>query len=116
MPCYQVQTCSVELNNADLDLLKKALEKEGYTVIRQNGLKSITFSKGGVTGSYRNNQLSFNYSSSSQKPDSDAIKRAYSDQVIKAKAAEYADDGWEMEQDGEEYVFRKNPGFGAVYA
>lgn len=116
MPCYQVQTCSVELNNADHDLLEKALKKQGYTVYRSAGSKAITFSKGGVSGSYRTNKISFSYSSSEEKPDVDAIKRSYSEQVILRKASEYADEGWEMEQDGDEYVFRKNPGYGAVYA
>lgn len=59
--------------------------------------------------------MEFRYSSG-EKPDSDAIKRAYSEEVIKLKAAEYADDGWEMQQDGDEYVFRKNPGYGAAFA
>ena len=118
MPCYQVVTCSCTLEHADTDLLKKALEKQGYTVYVSTGTKVLTFSKGGTSGSYRNNNLEFQYSKSSVKPDTDAIKRAYSEQVILAKAADYCEnDGWEFEQDGNEYILRKNTsGYGAVYA
>jgi len=116
MPCYTIQTASVNLNHADLDLLEKALQKEGYSVYRSSGTKTLNFQKGGVSGSYRNDKLEFKYSGSTNTPDTDAIKRAYSKEVILRKADDYAEQGFEMEQDGDEYVFRKTVGYGAVYA
>lgn len=118
MPCYTVQQCSVELNKADMDLLEKALKKLGYQVWRSGGQKGLSFSKDGVTGSYYNNKLNFSYSSSSSKaPDTDAIKRAYADETIRAKAEEYAEQGWEIEKDGEDYVMTApSHGYGVVHA
>lgn len=113
MPCYTVQTASVELNNADHELLAKALEKQGYTVRRAN--KTLTFSKGNVSGTYQNKKLDFRMTGGA-KVDTDAIKRAYSDQVIQHMAKKYAEEGWELERDGDEYVWSKNPGYGANYA
>ncbi len=113
MPCYQVQTASVELNNADHELLEKALKKQGYTVFRQGN--NLTFSKGNISGSYRNNKLMLN-APQDVKIDTDAIKRSYSESVIELKARQYAEEGWEMTQDGDEYIFRRSPGYGAIYA
>lgn len=113
MPCYQVQTASVNLNKADHKLLGKALEKLGYKVMRDG--KNFTFSKGSVTGVYKNNTITVT-SQSGTKVDTDAMKVAYSEQVIQHLAEKYADEGWEMTKDGDEYVWNKNPGYGAVYA
>lgn len=115
MPCYQTQTCNCNLNNADIDLLQKALEAQGFNVWRVAGNKSLGFSKAGVTGTYSNNKLNFSYSG--EKPDTDAIKREYSKAVIEQKAAQYAEEGWEVEKDGDEWVFnRPSSGYGAVFA
>lgn len=112
MPCYQVQTCTCELNKADVDLLHKALVAEGWTVYKSSGTKTLTFTKGGVSGSYRG-RLEFSYSS--QKPDTDAIKRAYSKEVIIQKAADYAEDGWELKEDGDDWwLENRNGSFGAT--
>jgi hypothetical protein len=113
MPCYTVQTASVELNNVDHATLAKAMEKIGYTVMRSG--KNFTFRKGGVSGSYQNNKLNMQ-STGGARMDGDAIKRSVSEQIIADKAAEYAEQGWEMTQDGDEYVFTKTPGYGAVFA
>lgn len=104
MPCYQIQTCNVELNNANHDLLAKALEKDGYKVVKENG-KIKSFSKGQVSGTYQNNKLAFTGTS---KIDSDQIKRGYSEQVIERKKKQFASQGWSCEKTKEgEYVFRK---------
>ena len=116
MPCYTVQTCSCSLEHADLGLLEKALKKQGWTVYRSAGSKAMTFTKSGTSGSYRNGRLDFSYSSSNVKPDVDAVKRGYSEQVILHKAEQYAEDGWELEQDGDDFVWNKTPGYGATYA
>jgi hypothetical protein len=108
MPCYSVQTCSVSLDRADIGLLERALQELGYTVYSGSGTKTLTFSKDGVSGSYRNSKLEFQYSSSGKKPDPDAIKRAYSKEVILQKATDYAADGWELERDGDDWIL-SNP-------
>jgi hypothetical protein len=113
MPCYTVQTASVNLNNADHDLLAKALEKLGYTVVRTG--KNFVFRKGAVSGSYQNNKINMQ-ATGGAKMDTDEIKRAYSEQVIHHMAEKYAEEGYEMTRDGEEYVWTQNPGYGAVYA
>lgn len=113
MPCYSIQSCSVDLSHANIDLLKKAMEAEGYKVYVASGSKTLTFSKDGVSGAYRNNRLELNYSS--QKPDTDAIKRAYSKEVILAKAEAYAEDGWELKEDGDDWwLENRNGSFGAT--
>ena len=48
--------------------------------------------------------------------DTDAVKVAVSEQIIQDKAEEYAELGWEMTRDGDEYVFNRNPGYGCNYA
>lgn len=114
MPCYTVQTASVELNNADHELLAKALEKQGYKVQRVG--KTLTFSKGNVTGTYSNKKIDFRMTGGA-KVDTDAIKREYSKQVIEHMAKKYAEDGWELTQDGDEYTWsRPSSGYGAVFA
>src|ERR1039457_4085529 len=109
MPCYTVQTASVELNNIDHATLAKAMEKIGYTVMRQG--KNFTFRKGGVSGSYQNNKLNMQ-ATGGARMDTAAV----SEQIIADKAAEYADQGWEHTMDGDEHVFTKTAGYGAVFA
>src|ERR1035441_9371376 len=101
MPCYTVQTASVELNNVDHATLAKAMEKIGYTVMRQG--KNFTFRKGGVSGSYQNNKLNMQ-ATGGARMDTDAVKVAVSEQIIADKAAEYADQGWEHTRSEERRV------------
>jgi hypothetical protein len=83
-------------------------------VFRQG--KTLTFTKGNISGSYRNNKINMT-APQGTKIDTDAIKRSYSESVIELKAQQYAEDGWEMEREGDEYVFRRpSSGYGAVYA
>ena len=104
------------MERADIDLLKKALVKMGYTVYPSSGTKTIAFSKDGVSGTYRDNRLEFSYSQGQTKPDTDAIKRAYSEQVILAKAEAMIeeDSGWELTRDGDDWVMEHRPGYGAT--
>jgi hypothetical protein len=103
----------VELNNIDHATLAKAMAKIGYTVIRQG--KNFTFRKGAVSGSYQNNRLNMQ-ATGGAKIDSAAIKISVSEQIIADKAAEYAEQGWEHTMDGDEHVFTKTAGYGAVFA
>jgi hypothetical protein len=108
-----VQTASVNLNKADHVLLAKALEKEGYSVSRQGNV--LVFSKGRVRGTYQGDKLQLQ-APKGETIDTDAIKRAYSDQAIQTMAEKYAEEGWEVTKDGDEYVWNHTPGYGAVYA
>ena len=113
MPCYQIQTCTCNLDLADIDIVEKALKAEGWTVYRASGSKTLTFSKGSVSGSLRNKKMEFSYSSG-QRPDVDRIKRAVAKQAILAKAEQYAEDGWELKEDGDDYWLENNRGYGAT--
>jgi hypothetical protein len=109
MPCYQVQTCNVELNNADHKLLGKALEKLGYKVVRDRATGQIlSFTKGGITGQYDGKQLKLSARvSAGLTIDTDAIKREYARQVIMKKVNEAQSKGWDVTKEGQEWVFRK---------
>jgi hypothetical protein len=104
MPCYQVQTCNVELNNADHNLLAESLKKQGYTVTLDSKGKISSFRKGSVTGSYSGTRLNF---SGTNKVDSDAIKRSYSEEVIQKKAKQMRAMGWEVYKEKGQMVFKK---------
>jgi hypothetical protein len=116
MPCYQVQVCNVELNNADHKLLGRALEKLGYKVVRSADGKIRSFSKGQVKGQYDDKNLRLS-GPRGAKLETDAIKREYARQVILKKVGEARANGWDIEKEGEDWVFRKPQGRQAkVYA
>lgn len=84
MPCYQVNYMTVELNAADLDLLKDALKALGYEFTETNGVirvkgTSIVIEKGKATfAPYDKNKINL-------------IKIQYSKEAVK-KASKYR--GW----------------------
>lgn len=99
MPCYQVQTMSVDLNNANPELLAKALTKEGYSTTVDSKTKQLSFQRGSVSGTYADNKLNM-AATGGARIDTDAIKRQYSTQVIETKAKEYEKKGWKLERLG----------------
>jgi Tfp pilus assembly protein PilE len=107
MPCYQTQSCNVTLENAEHDLLEQALAEEGYTVARNARLKMLTFTSKAnpqISGTYANNTLSVR-SPRGTTVDTDAIKRAYSKQALKAKAKK---NGWKIEaKPGNRFIIKK---------
>lgn len=93
MPCYQTQTCNVNLGEqTDQEILETALREQGYSTVRQNQV--ITFNKADqqIRGTFQNGRLSVS-SPRGIKVDTDAIKRAYTAETLKAKAKKQ---GWKL--------------------
>jgi hypothetical protein len=109
VPCYQVQTCNVELNNADHRLLGKALKRLGYNVVQGSAGHILSFSKGSVTGTYDGKKLTMS-GQGAKAIDTDEIKREYARQVVLKKVDQAQNAGWSVEKEGDEWVFRKPQG------
>jgi hypothetical protein len=107
MPCYTVQTCSVSLENINLDRLEKVMKKLGYTVTRT--AKGLSFSKGGVTGTFDGKKVDARGKAQSELySDINAIKRAYSKDVVEEKGAKYRQKGWYLvKKDNETYTLQR---------
>ena len=88
MPCYTITEVKLELKNANLDLLTKAINKVGqnaYVQLRENGLVWNGGSYDKTTGilSVRNGT------------DGKLVKRAYSGEIVKAQASRF---GWQYKE------------------
>jgi hypothetical protein len=106
MPCYEVNTASVDLNAADHQLLGKALEAEGYATTYQEKEKRLSFSKGTVSGYHQDNKLHME-APAGTAIDTAAIKRGFSRQVVEQKQAQFEAKGWKATREGDKYVFTK---------
>lgn len=94
MPCWTITTVKLELKNASLDLLKKALEAQGKQNIYVNTAMGIVTWGYGRDGYNKNTgQISVQ-----TKSDGNAIRRAYSAEVVKKTASRF---GWQVQQSGE---------------
>ena len=86
MPCYTIITSSVQFQAKNVDLLKKALEKEGWNIIRQNDNIINVIKKDGfarLTIDLKNGQLSSQtYREKELSTISNSLKRGYSSVVI----------------------------------
>jgi len=108
-----VQTCNVNLDNANHRLLGKALERLGYRVVRDSTGKILSFSKVKVTGTYNGKTLNL----SGTTTGTNEIMREYSRQVILKRGEEAQRKGWDFVKEGDRYVVRKPQGRQAkVYA
>ncbi len=87
MPCETITSVTLELKNANLDLLKKALEKLGYLVNKvSHGLqfrKKSTFNYYSQTGEFNAEDFE----------SANAIKQAYTSQLVQDKASRF---GWKV--------------------
>lgn len=99
MPCDTISTVSIELKNANLDILKKVIEKLGYTA-RQNSV-GISWGYGRYSYNQNTGQLTVEYESEVVQ-----IKRSYAAEMVKAKASRF---GWRVRQVGE-YKFQIQKG------
>jgi hypothetical protein len=90
MPCYTITQVKLILNNADIGLLKKALEGMGKTVY-QDGLKRLSWQG----GSYNKDGGLLTVR---DKDKGNAIQRAYSKEVIMTKAQRF---GWTVKETGQ---------------
>jgi hypothetical protein len=100
MPCDTVQRSKVsfKLEATDLNLLKKALEKLGYTVAMEK--TSLRFSKEQTVGRYENGTLSATTTrsrySTATEFDVSEVKVAYSKEVVKYAANRF---GWNLTEE-----------------
>ena len=100
MPCWTIQTTTVELelkaeNQAHL---KAALESMGYRVQANEQNQTLTFQNrnGTLNGSFVDGKLKLDGRDSEVANfDINAVKRAYSTQVVKSQAKKF---GWEIKQ------------------
>jgi hypothetical protein len=102
LPCDTIQTSQVnfKMEVTNTDLLKSGLEGLGYRVtVTQRGL---SFSKAGEQGTFENGQFNATIQrsrySNSEEFDVNAVKRAYSKEIIKYTSKRF---GWAMEEDSE---------------
>lgn len=95
MPCYSRINTTVEFGpSTDAALLAAALKGLGYTVTQIG--KSLSFAKyegDVITGTYANGRMTV-----SGSVDQNAMKRAYSAEVVKAAAKRF---GWQVKQTNE---------------
>jgi hypothetical protein len=83
MPCYVVQTTSVEISIKNVDLFKSVLEKLGYYVFMTDDKNFLSVNKEGV------NRITFNLKTQTaqvgryQQERLNEMKRAYSLEVVK---------------------------------
>jgi hypothetical protein len=88
MPCDSIITVDLELKNANLALLTKAINnimKNAYVQVRNNGLVWNGGSYDKTTGML----------SVSNEADGKLIKRAYSGEIVKAQASRF---GWSIKE------------------
>jgi len=88
MPCYTITTVKLVLTNANLDLLKKAIEGMGYVVDRY-GEKLFW-----RNGSYDKVKGTLNLVGGTEE-QGNAIRRAYSTEVLKKNATKF---GWQLKK------------------
>lgn len=91
MPCYTQQKSVVQFGaQTDVNLLKLALERMGFSVrATQRGLSFSSFTR---SGTFENGTLSI---SSREQEDTNAFKRAYSAEVVRAASKRF---GWTVKQ------------------
>ena len=106
MPCHTVQQCNVELKNADHELLAAGLQAEGYTTTNHEKQKQLSFAKGSVCGYHKGDTLHIE-SPQGTTVDVNAIRRAYSQQVVNKREKEFTAKGWTKTQVGNKIVFTK---------
>lgn len=86
MPCDSITQVSIELKNANLDTLKKALESLGHSVYQDN------IELRWRDGSYNKQTEQLLTRTESQAVE---IKRTYAAEMVKAKASRF---GWRIKQ------------------
>jgi hypothetical protein len=100
VPCDTISLSKVSfsLSNTDVEILSTALENLGYKVTMKKGVLHFT-SQGYdyVEGTFENGQ--FNVTLDARKKfDIDAIKRAYSREVVRITAKRF---GWTLSEESE---------------
>jgi len=90
MPCYTVQTVTVDAGKMDLDIATKALAAMGLQAVRQtlSGVEILRH----AAGSYNRTTGEATWRGQDRTAE---FKRHYSAQVVKAQAARF---GWTLRQ------------------
>jgi len=88
MPCDTITQVSLELTNANLDLLKKAIEEITGCTARQYKETSLEWARGSYDK--RRGLLSCR-----DTVEAENIKRQYAAETVKAKAARF---GWQVKK------------------
>lgn len=104
MPCDTIATSTVEFKSENSDFLKRALEALGYSVSEANGaihgrksyFESVIFENGSLT--IRSNS----------GIDANAIKRAYSREVVTFASKKF---GWQLKENSENKFAVQKRGF-----
>lgn len=91
MPCDTVNTVSLDLGKLDHETLFAALQALGKQPEKVSG--GISFTHNGYRCSFRDGQLDMRGRSSNYDETINAIKRGYSEQVIKSQAKRF---GWQV--------------------
>lgn len=96
MPCYSRVTSTIEFGDkTDQRLLAEALKSLGYNVIAAKNGAPLRFYGGLADGEFANGKLTVRQDGSF---DENAVKRAYSAQVVKSAAQRF---GWTVKQPAE---------------
>ena len=97
MPCNEGRTVSTVMAKADLDILKRTLERRGYRVTKHDTSLSI-HQNGDYVGEYKNGELTAQQTWGGEPLlDGAAVKRAYAEEVVRTAAKRY---GWEYKAKG----------------
>ena len=94
MPCDTISETEIEFGqHTDPELLKKAMTSLGFQVNATERVNDFTFANFNTyeSGSFVSGKFSFNQSST----ESNTIKRAYSEQVVRASAKRF---GWDLKE------------------
>lgn len=97
MPCDTISTTNVEfkMENTNVDLLQAALEGMGYTVNKKGN--TLSFRGSGynyVNGTFRDGKIDVEFNAW-QSFDVNAVKRAYSTEVVRAMGKRF---GWQLKE------------------
>lgn len=90
MPCNTITSVTLVLKNANLDLLKKALEGLGYLVNKVSHGLQFRKNRGLTTFNYYSFTGEFN---AENLESANAIKRAYTSQIVQNQASRF---GWKV--------------------
>lgn len=102
MPCWTVVTVTMELKNADLTILKKALENLGFQTVTQKG-DMLYWDYNRASYDRRTGQITMNDRSMTSQVAS-KIKMEYSKENVRQQAKKF---GWQVQEKGNKFTYTK---------
>jgi len=94
MPCDTVTRVELNIENADMDIMKKVLEEKGYSVT-QHGENTLTFRDSDFNNGTFNRRTG---TMSTRYDNMGWFKASYTTELVKRKVSKY---GWGVKQTGE---------------